>query len=290
MSHKSRVSVRCGSWSFLLSLLLSVVLLSPRCNSAPNVMPDSLSRPQRDMRRGSACSFQSLEDLLTCPIHMDLLEDARTLPCGHVFCLKCLQKLPANRFIECPICREKHTIPNSGVSTFPTMYTQNCLVQYVTDKKQQQALRSLSQTDDHSPPNSSRRGRSFSIDTKTSILKRLVKDISSYQPQSPTEQASRSLCITELNNLLQSLQRQTVPSTTEGPNTRPEEMLHRSNESNFSDSSTSEFHAVDHQRRHMHRNCMYKREVQLDVRIYLNGAKIGCVDFLDDATKVTQER
>lgn len=260
---------------------------------ASSPMLDSLDSPsplQRDMRRGSACSFQSLEDLLTCPIHMDLLEDARTLPCGHVFCLKCLQQLPSNRFVECPICREKHAIPTAGVSAFPTMYTQNRLVQYVTEKKQQQALRSLSQSDDHSPPNSSRTGRSFSISTKTDILKRLVEDISTYQPQSPTDQASRSLCITELNGLLQSLQRQTVPSTTEAPNTRPEEMLHRSNESNFSDSSTSEFHAVDHQRQHMHRHCMYKREVQLDARNYLEGVKIACVDFLDDDTKVTQDR
>ena len=242
------------------------------------------------MRRGSGCSFESLEDLLTCPIHMDLLEDARTLPCGHVFCLQCLQKLPTNRFIECPICREKHAVPTSGVSTFPTMYTQNRLVQYVTDKKQQQALRSLSQSDEPSPQNSSRRGRSFSIATKTNILKRLVEDISSYQPQSPTDQASRSVCITELNGLLQSLQQQTIPPSIEGPNTRPEEMLHRSYDSNFSDSSTSEFHAVDHQRRHMHKNCMYKREVQLDIRAYLDGAKIGCVDFLDCGTKVTKDR
>ncbi len=244
---------------------------------------------QRDMRRGSTYSVQSLEDLLMCPIHMDLLEDARTLPCGHVFCLKCLQQLPTNRVVECPMCRERHSVPACGVAGFPIMYTQNRLVQYVTDKKQQHALRSLQGGEDTSPPSSARRGRSFSIATKTDILKRLVEDISSHQPQSPIDQASRSMCIDELNSLLQSLQRQSAPVTTDATNTRLEEDQ-QSIASNLTSSSAAEMQAVDHQRRFMHRHCMYKRDVLVDMRPHLDGVKVGCVDFLNDASKVTQDR
>ncbi|KAJ8007631.1 hypothetical protein DPEC_G00096180 [Dallia pectoralis] len=52
-----------------------------------------------------------LEDELTCPVCLELFQDPHLLPCGHSFCLLCLQGLKQQaergRF-RCPECRETH--------------------------------------------------------------------------------------------------------------------------------------------------------------------------------------
>lgn len=66
-----------------------------------------------------------LEDELTCPVCLDLFRDPHQLPCGHNFCLPCLQRLSGGRscrgprasssslsFLQgrfrCPECRQQH--------------------------------------------------------------------------------------------------------------------------------------------------------------------------------------
>ena len=59
----------------------------------------------------------NLKDELTCPICMDVFQEPRVLPCHHVFCFKCLDKLLEVKGVgsfDCPKCRRKHGIPETG--------------------------------------------------------------------------------------------------------------------------------------------------------------------------------
>jgi hypothetical protein len=52
-----------------------------------------------------------LQELLECPICMNLYENPHVLPCQHTFCKKCLVLLQNNEShlkttLDCPICRE----------------------------------------------------------------------------------------------------------------------------------------------------------------------------------------
>ena len=71
----------------------------------------------------------SLQYILTCQICLEDFEEtgnqvARILPFSHSLCEKCLDQLihsnflEQGHFVECPECREKHTVVNE-VKTFP---------------------------------------------------------------------------------------------------------------------------------------------------------------------------
>lgn len=54
-----------------------------------------------------------IEDILQCPICVELLQDARSLPCGHTFCQRCIEQCQVSvDGISCPMCRE-HFIVSS---------------------------------------------------------------------------------------------------------------------------------------------------------------------------------
>ncbi|XP_033638105.1 E3 ubiquitin-protein ligase TRIM56-like [Asterias rubens] len=58
---------------------------------------------------------------IECPICLSRFTDPKILDCQHSFCLKCLQELVAKYdqkvdCINCPVCREKTSIPEKGVS------------------------------------------------------------------------------------------------------------------------------------------------------------------------------
>ncbi len=58
-----------------------------------------------------------------CFISFDLQGDRRPklLPCEHSFCLGCIKTLDVkDSKISCPECQKEHTVPNGGVSCFPT--------------------------------------------------------------------------------------------------------------------------------------------------------------------------
>lgn len=76
-----------------------------------------------------------LQELLECPICMNLYDNPYVLPCQHTFCKKCivsLQNSDSNRnnltTIDCPICREKHTLAN-GVDSLTANYTMKRLIE-----------------------------------------------------------------------------------------------------------------------------------------------------------------
>ncbi|XP_071798883.1 uncharacterized protein [Asterias amurensis] len=58
---------------------------------------------------------------IECPICLTRFTDPKILDCQHNFCLKCLHDLADKQdqnkdFIICPVCREKTSIPDKGVS------------------------------------------------------------------------------------------------------------------------------------------------------------------------------
>nr|XP_055051755.1 finTRIM family, member 86 isoform X2 [Misgurnus anguillicaudatus] len=50
-------------------------------------------------------------DTFACPVCLETLQDPATIPCGHTYCLLCIQKhwdqTAAKGFFECPQCRQK---------------------------------------------------------------------------------------------------------------------------------------------------------------------------------------
>jgi transcription elongation factor Elf1 len=55
-------------------------------------------------------------------------EDSRVLPCGHTFCLKCLQQQLGDNAtkqatIVCSLCRQSFPIPNGGLASLPKNYS-----------------------------------------------------------------------------------------------------------------------------------------------------------------------
>jgi RING-type zinc-finger/B-box zinc finger len=65
----------------------------------------------------------TVDDLIQCPICLDVFENPRSLPCLHTYCYRCLDTLPKDKTprkvsVECPICRRVWDIPSEGVAGF----------------------------------------------------------------------------------------------------------------------------------------------------------------------------
>ena len=77
---------------------------------------------------------QVLEKEVTCPLCLEILQDPKKLPCDHVYCRACLQKLSTRNVspaepLSCPECRSVAPIPNGDVGNFPTAFRLNRLVE-----------------------------------------------------------------------------------------------------------------------------------------------------------------
>ena len=76
---------------------------------------------------------QVLEKEVTCPLCLDILQEPKKLPCDHVYCKACLQKLPNRSFnaasISCPECRAFTQLPNGDVNNLPTAFRLNRLIE-----------------------------------------------------------------------------------------------------------------------------------------------------------------
>lgn len=84
-----------------------------------------------DMAEGRRVK-QVLEKEVTCPLCLDIFKEPKKLPCDHVYCRQCIEKL-ANRsldaFLSCPECRTATEVPNGEVTNFSTAYLFNRLVE-----------------------------------------------------------------------------------------------------------------------------------------------------------------
>ena len=63
--------------------------------------------------------------LLECSICLEEMTKPKILPCGHSFCLTCLNRTADrnNKKVLCAICRKKHRLPKFGVKGFPNNFT-----------------------------------------------------------------------------------------------------------------------------------------------------------------------
>ena len=98
--------------------------------SNPNVLKTSLvpnlkgsRKPPQPKLLPGAKSELSKEDV-TCSVCLDRLKDPRLLPCLHVCCKTCLERILSKskekRRIFCPQCRSSHAVPSGGVGAFPS--------------------------------------------------------------------------------------------------------------------------------------------------------------------------
>ncbi|XP_069160839.1 tripartite motif-containing protein 3 isoform X2 [Procambarus clarkii] len=87
---------------------------------------DRSSETSHTSSAASARTSQTLEeDDVTCAICLDLLHRPRSLPCGHTFCLVCLQNYvnSCRSALTCPSCRGAAQVPTDGVVGLPVNST-----------------------------------------------------------------------------------------------------------------------------------------------------------------------
>ena len=84
--------------------------------------------------------YETIKDELDCSICKDILGFPKSLSCGHVFCLACLDKMAKtlkSSDLSCPTCRRSTPLPHNGVRDLPTSYRLSSLIDKL--KKQEEA-------------------------------------------------------------------------------------------------------------------------------------------------------
>ena len=62
--------------------------------------------------------------VLECSLCLDMFDDPRNLPCGHTFCLKCLEKSVSSNKSDpnCSLCRKVWKVPEEGLAGLSKNY------------------------------------------------------------------------------------------------------------------------------------------------------------------------
>ena len=84
-----------------------------------------------ESQKAAKKALRKLDDQLTCAICLDTYNNPRVLPCLHVFCEDCLERLvlrdAANLTATCPNCRRETQLPQGGVADLPAAFYVNHL-------------------------------------------------------------------------------------------------------------------------------------------------------------------
>ncbi|CAF1062658.1 unnamed protein product [Rotaria sordida] len=73
----------------------------------------------------------NIDDLLQCPICLEIFHDPKVLDCQHTFCANCLKVhlaspsssiLRTSNVIDCPICRRRSNLINNSIDSLPGNY------------------------------------------------------------------------------------------------------------------------------------------------------------------------
>jgi len=75
----------------------------------------------------------NVSELVDCPICYEVLQNAKSLPCLHTFCLQCLKDYwkdkRAGESVDCPLCRKPLDIPPSGLDSLPNNFMVQKLIE-----------------------------------------------------------------------------------------------------------------------------------------------------------------
>ncbi|PIK50577.1 putative E3 ubiquitin-protein ligase TRIM71-like isoform X2 [Apostichopus japonicus] len=98
----------------------------PKQYKATSKFKTSESSTKKSSKKGVI--VKTMRDNLLCPICLDLLENAKTLPCQHVACKKCLEPWVASKGqLRCPTCNTRQKEPVGGVHGLPSNFMMNNL-------------------------------------------------------------------------------------------------------------------------------------------------------------------
>ena len=78
--------------------------------------------------------WQQVEEEITCSICAELFSDPKTIPCLHTFCKRCIEHSIEMAVDCCPLCRAP--LPQDGVTSIPTNFTINRLVEIFGKRKE----------------------------------------------------------------------------------------------------------------------------------------------------------
>ncbi|KAJ8038448.1 RING finger protein nhl-1 [Holothuria leucospilota] len=101
---------------------------------------------------------QRMEDVqmsVICAICLEVWTRPKTLPCDHVFCEECLEKISTSngRWIRCPECRKLHMVPVVGIrDSWPTQRALNNVADSLRKKDFQNPAESSPQSPRVFPP------------------------------------------------------------------------------------------------------------------------------------------
>ncbi|PIK36907.1 putative tripartite motif-containing protein 2-like, partial [Apostichopus japonicus] len=101
---------------------------SDTISALPGSKPSETSTKQSSKKDSQGVLVKTMRDNLLCPICLDLLENAKTLPCQHVVCKTCLEQWVAMKGeLRCPTCNTRQQEPVGGVNGLPSNFMSNTL-------------------------------------------------------------------------------------------------------------------------------------------------------------------
>jgi hypothetical protein len=107
-------------------LLASTTVVASQHNTSHSVSPIYRRMPTAKHPTKSTL----IQELLECPVCMNLFESPHVLPCQHTFCKACINSMfnAAVKTLDCPMCRVKHALPN-GVESLTANFTIQRLIE-----------------------------------------------------------------------------------------------------------------------------------------------------------------
>ena len=85
-------------------------------------------------KQSSTEALKKVEEQITCPICLEHFTNPKLVPCGHSFCLQCLQCVPielvhGSHYLPCPTCRVSCPVPDKGVASLPPSFVINNFIE-----------------------------------------------------------------------------------------------------------------------------------------------------------------